>query len=903
MKAVNFEDHPHHFPIEQGIWRDCQKLALIHARSKRMNSICMSIRRNSFPGARFALVFFRLFCCGLLYLGSSATAQSLKETEQQFLHGNYTEVIVTAQKKVADGDYLGDWRILLVKSLLTVGRYGEAYTNASDGVNYIPDSIGLRLLARETALYQNDPAGANRRLVEISSLLERHPPSYQDGTDLVALGQALLLLGVEPRLILENCFQHAEKLTPAPREAFLASGELALDKHDFKLAAEAFAAGLKQFPDDPDMNAGLAQAFETSNREAMGKFIETALKTNPRHVPSLLLLADHLIDAEQYDEAEKQLDIVLMVNPNQPEALAYRAVLAHLRNDFAQEQQLREEALKFYRLNPQVDYLIGLKLSQKYRFTEGAAAQRRALAFDPEYLPSRRQLAEDLLRLGQDDEGWRLAQAAHDQDAYDVTAYNLVMLHDLMVKYQTLTNADFIVHMSAHEARLYGDRVMELLGRAKETLCRKYGVQFDQPTTVEIFPEQKDFAVRTFGMPGNPGYLGVCFGSVITANSPASQAPTPANWEDVLWHEFCHVVTLTATKNRMPRWLSEGISVYEERQADPAWGERMNLAYREMILHGELTPLGKLSSAFLDPSNSVHLHFAYYESSLVVEFIVQKFGFGTLQNILGDLRDGSGINQAIAARTVSLPELEKQFDTFARDQAKNLAPRTDLEKPPDHPSETDALIWKTAHPNNYYLRFRAAQELMEAKRWTEAKPLLESLAESYHGESHGENPYWLLAVTQRNLQETNAELTTLKKFAAQESDFQDLYARLIELSEAQTNWPDVTKYSGSFLAINPLVILPYRAMAEAGIATGNDGQAIMACRKWLWLDPPDPAAVHFQLARLLHKSGGAETESKRQVLEALEETPRFRDAQRLLLEIENKSPQPTTIGNNHPTDQ
>ena len=116
---------------------------------------------------------------------------------------------------------------------------------------------------------------------------------------------------------------------------------------------------------------------------------------------------------------------------------------------------------------------------------------------------------------------------------------------------------------------------------------------------MEIFPEQKDFAVRTFGMPGNPGYLGVCFGSVITANSPASQAPNPANWEDVLWHEFCHVVTLTATRNRMPRWLSEGISVYEERQANPLWGEKMNLAYRDMILNGELTPLGKLSGAFL----------------------------------------------------------------------------------------------------------------------------------------------------------------------------------------------------------------------------------------------------------------------------------------------------------------
>jgi tetratricopeptide (TPR) repeat protein len=858
-----------------------------------MNCANVPVRKTFLPAAWLTSVVSRLFCCGLIFLGRNAGAQSLEEMQQQFSRGNYAEVIETAQKQVDGGRYRNDWRILLVKSLLTVGRYSEAYTNATAGLNDYSSNIGMRLLARETALFQNDLAGANRRLDEIKMSLERRRPSYQSGEDLVALGQALLLLGVEPRLVLENCFQRAEKMNPPPREAFLASGQLALDKHDFKLAADAFRAGLKKFLDDPDMEAGLAQAFENGNREEMLKSIQAALAINSQHIPSLLLLADHLIDAEQYDEAEKQLALVLKVNPHRPEALAYRAVVAHLRNDPAREKQFRADALKYWQTNPQVDYLIGLKLSQKYRFEEGAAAQRRALAFEPDYLPARRQLAEDLLRLGQDDEGWMLAQSVYKQDGYDVTAYNLVTLHDQMVKFQTLSNADFIVHMSAHEARLYGDRVLELLGRAKETLCRKYGVELTRPTAVEIFPEQKDFAVRTFGMPGNPGYLGVCFGSVITANSPASQAPNPANWEDVLWHEFCHVVTLNFTKNRMPRWLSEGISVYEERQANSAWGEQMNLAYREMILNGELTPLGKLSSAFLTPKNSQHLQFAYYESSLVIEFVVQRFGFDTLKKILSDLREGEEINKAIVAHTAALPEIEKQFEAFARERAKNLAPGVDLNKPPAGQSEAETLVWKKIHADNYYLSMQKAQELMAAKRWAEAKPVLESLAESYHGESRAENPYWLLAVTQRNLKETNAELATLQKFAEQESDFVDLFFRLIELSESRKDWPAVTKYAGRLLAINPLISLPYRALAEAAVASGKNEPAITAYRKLLWLDPPDPAEVHFQLARLLHKRGDAEAEAERHVLESLEEAPRFRDAQRLLLEIKRDMPQPT----------
>jgi uncharacterized protein HemY len=55
------------------------------------------------------------------------------------------------------------------------------------------------------------------------------------------------------------------------------------------------------------------------------------------------------------------------------------------------------------------------------------------------------------------------------------------------------------------------------------------------------------------------------------------------------------------------------------------------------------------------------------------------------------------------------------------------------------------------------------------------------------------------------------------------------------------------------------------------------------------LDPADAAQVHYQLARLLHARGNAEAEAKRHVLQALEEAPRFREAQRLLLQLEAHS--------------
>src|SRR5262249_13449607 len=172
-----------------------------------------------------------------------------------------------------------------------------------------------------------------------------------------------------------------------------------------------------------------------------------------------------------------------------------------------------------------------------------------------------------------------------------------------------------------------------------------------------------------------------CFGNVVTANSPAAHFEHPVNWQAVLWHEFCHVITLQMTRNKMPRWLSEGISVYEEGQANPSWGQRMNAQYRAMVLGDDLAPVSDLSGAFLAPPSPQHLQFAYYEASLVVEFLVQKFGLDRLKAILVDLGEGIEINQAIEKHTAPMETIEKDFASYAKQLAQSLAPGLDFEKP------------------------------------------------------------------------------------------------------------------------------------------------------------------------------------------------------------------------------
>ena len=826
---------------------------------------------------------------GLLVWIGAAHAAEPAEVRREFLAGNYPAALAESEAGLRNAPGNADWQLLRVEVLLATGRYREADAAMSVALGSDPASIRLRWLSREVAFANGRPDEAAKRAEEITRFVAGRQWSYRQPADLVVFGRAALLLGADPKEVLEKVYAVAQKADPKLREVYLARGELALEKHDFPLAARAYEDGLKVLPDDPDLHFGRARAYENGDREVAAASLAAALKRNPRHGPSLLQQANQRIDAEDYAEAAKRLDEVLAVNPVQADAWAYRAVLAHLRNDIAAEATARAAGLGSWPTNPRVDHLIGKKLSDKYRFAEGATYQRRARASDPGYLPAMAQLATDLLRLGEETEGWALARAVREKDDYDVEAFNLGALQETMAKYTTLTTEDFVVRMAAPEAKVYGPRVLALLTKAKRTLTAKYEVELAQPTYVEIFADQKDFAVRTFGMPDVAGFLGVCFGRVVTANSPAAHGGHPTNWEAVLWHEFCHVVTLQMTKNKMPRWLSEGISVYEERQASRAWGMRLDPSYRQMILGDDLVPVGKLSGAFLAPKTPRHLQFAYLQSSLVVEFIITRHGLDALRGVLRDLRGGAEINAALAKHVAPLETLEAEFAAYAKERAEQMAPQLNFEKPPAELMQAaaagvEAAAWQATHPDNYWLMLARARKLAEEKKWTEARAVLERMVAAYPTAKGSDTPYRPLATVLRELGDVAAEREVLNAWAALDDEATEAYLRLMELATEAKDWPVVARNAERYLGVNPLVVPPWRFLAQASAEPGQTVAAIAAWRTLLHLDAPDPAGAHFQLAQLLRKNGEA-GEARAQALLALEEAPRFREALALLLQL------------------
>jgi tetratricopeptide (TPR) repeat protein len=833
-----------------------------------------------------------MLACVALGCAASSPAADIEEAEQLFRKGRYDECARLAAGEIRGNIWDEPWSLLKIRAELARGETGAAMETFERGLRSSPASLPLRLLGLEVYRAHGRDAESEAAADEIEAMVLSAPRRFTSPESRVALGRFLLMRKYDARKVLDQFYDVATKQDPDYVEGHLAKAELALEKEDNALAAETLQAAPRAAAEDPRYHFLLARAFSDGERARAAESLKKALEINPNHADSLLLSADHLIDAEQHDEAAKTLDRVLAVNPHEPRAWAYQAVLAHLRNDPKGEASARASALARRAANPEVDHLIGRKLSQKYRFAEGSAYQRRAIETDPDYLPAKVQLCQDLLRLGEEDEGWRLADEVFAADGYNVVAFNLTTLRDHLSGFRTLEAEGLVVRMDPREADLYGARVLDLLGRARKALCEKYGVAIERPVIVEIFPQKKDFAVRTFGLPGADGLLGVCFGRVITANSPASQGEDPANWESVLWHEFCHVVTLHATRNKMPRWLSEGISVYEEERQDPAWGTPMNPRFREMVLGDELTPLSRLSSAFLAPESPLHLQFAYFESALAVDFLNQRFGLAAVRGLLDDLGAGMTIQESLPARSkMTLEQLDEEFVRFARLRARSVAPEATWDEPDlpeDAPSEALAA-WVAGHPKGFHGLRRLGARLVAEEKWEQAEATLKSLKDLYPEYVGADNAYAQLAAVYRRRGDAEAERAILEELAARDASAGQAFLRLMELDEAEQDWTGLAKDARRLLAVNPLIPAPHRQLALASERLGERDSAVEAYRALSLLDDTDPAGVHYRLASLL-KQAGESAEARREVLKALEEAPRFLDAHRLLLELVEGDP-------------
>jgi tetratricopeptide (TPR) repeat protein len=208
----------------------------------------------------FSCLIISSVCLSFSSFVYAANTSNIDTAQKAYLTGQYEKCVQSARSGIL-GSISEEHAILLVKSLMALGKYTEAARELDMARLSVPLSLRLLMLGYEVNLYNNQPAKSNEMLSTIYRYATTFQISEWSPEDLVALGEALLMQGSDPKIVLGELYNRALRLDANCRDAYLASGQLALDKQDYELAASQFRKGIEKFPDDPDMHYGLAMSF------------------------------------------------------------------------------------------------------------------------------------------------------------------------------------------------------------------------------------------------------------------------------------------------------------------------------------------------------------------------------------------------------------------------------------------------------------------------------------------------------------------------------------------------------------------------------------------------------------------------------------------------------------------
>lgn len=668
-------------------------------------------------------------------------------------------------------------------------------------------------------------------------------------------------------------------------DAYVTWGRLFLDKHNRAEAVAVFEDALKIDPDYPPALIGLAEALAEKQPGQAEAAARKALAINPGLTAGRHFLAGLHMTDEAYDDAIDQLAGALEINPESPKTHALLAAAYHAQGRQAEYEAARKRVLG---INPSYGRLyevIADLLTRRYRFREAVEMGRRAIETDPALWSAHAGLGINLTRVGEVEEGRRMLERAFDKDPFNTRTYNTLELLDSFAAFETRTSDRFTLKLHRDEDAVYGQMALDLLEEAHRTIAPRYGFVPDEPVLVEILPDNDDFMVRIAGVPGTGGLLGVCFGEVVVANSPRARPKGTFNWGQTLWHEYVHVIHLQLTRNRIPRWLAEGIAVYETRLARPEWDMDLAAEFADAAAQGKLLAVSDLNRGFTRPKSRGQVVLSYYQASIVVEYIVETHGFEAVRRML-DLYDENRATAEVvrAALGMSMDGLDRAFADYADKRSAGLRRVLRFKPPRDEQltvAELDAM--SASHPQSFYAHLMLGQALHAEKRYEEAIAPLERARALYGHYTHPGNPHELLAEIYLAQENADAAMEALEALTAVDEDDIASCKTLAGLYARAGRRGDALRILGRAVMIDPF---DGEIRKMRGGVYERDGRADLAVPEYeaaLALETTDRVQAQYDLARA-YLAAGRKADARRAALKALEIAPGFEAAQEVLLQ-------------------
>jgi tetratricopeptide (TPR) repeat protein len=685
----------------------------------------------------------------------------------------------------------------------------------------------------------------------------------------------------------QSYFRDAIAAAPADPRANTEWGELFLEKYNKAEAAKSFQEALKANPEYGPALVGMAKALADENPPQAVVFAERALKQNPNDAGAQLVLAQVAVYQDKKADVKAAIDHILEFNPKNLEALSMKAAMAYVEGRDQEYQQTIAEALKIHPTYGEIHRTVGEITAHYYRFDEAVEHTRKAIALDRENIRAVADLGAQLMRTGDERNARRNLETAFRVDRWDVQTYNLLELLDNLEPFDTIKEGDMIIRLAPDESPVLKNYVPMLASEALASLSKRWEFVPKGPILVEMFPKHDDFAVRTLGLPGMIGALGACFGRVVTLDSPTAREPGTFNWGETLWHELAHVITLQLSGNRLPRWLSEGTSVFEERRARPDWGRDMDIPFARAIDRGGVIKIRELNSGF---SSSQTINFAYYQASLVVEYIHDTFGQRALHALIAAYADGSDTETAIKkALGIDIDELQKGFDQLLDKRYATL--RAALKAPAglkEGMSVDQLKVLATANPDNFQVQMALGEALAPANP-DAAIAAFEKAAEiipTVPGEDSPQAAIAAVAMKKGDKVRAAKALETLIGYSHTDVQSARELTSLVDANKEPARMQAALK---RVVSVDPFDGAAHSQLGRMALNANDNAEAVRLFRVALAAKPLDKASAHVDLAEALYKAGQRD-EAKKQVFEALLVAPTYTRAQDLLLKLQEGSP-------------
>jgi tetratricopeptide (TPR) repeat protein len=717
------------------------------------------------------------------------------------------------------------------------------------------------------------------------------------GRDLLAVGDAVASLGVrDPQLFHDAVKAYEEALRadngsidgrPIDVEARLRLGFLFLGKYQSTEAQSLFREVLATNENHPRALLGMAMArnFDGSNESV--EFITKSLEINPNYVPARVFHAKLLMELDQYAEAEAEIAKALAIDANSLEALAAKAAASFLQADEAGFAAVEQQVLSIDPMHAELYNDVAELAVRQRLYRRAVTLASKAVALDSTSWVGYGILGVNQLRNGNVDQARASLEISFAGDPYNPWIKNTLDLLDTFDEYEMVTTdkVEFMLHRD--EAALLEPYITALATEAIDSLSKRYGWQPDGRIRIEVYPRHADFSVRTVGLAGL-GALGVAFGNILSMDSPAAREIGTFNWGTTLWHELAHTFTLGVTDHRVPRWLTEGLSVAEERRARPGWGDDVLVDFLAAYEHDETLPVSRLNEGFVRPRFPQQVGLSYFQASLVVEYIEQKHGFQAIRDILRGYRDGKAedtiFREALGA---NLEQFDRAFDDWLKQTYEARLATIDV---PDREArasgERAGQSTRAVEPpaGDFFAQLSRGHSLVEEGKEAEAVPYFERARTLVPEYVTSGNPYNALATIHEKAGRNREAADALIALTSRNENAYEANMKLASLLDS------LGDAAGSAAALERAVwISPYEPSLHEKLAelygTTGDRQGVVRARMALVaLDPVDRAEALYQLA-LAQLEAGDSAAARRTVLRALEIAPNFERAQELLLRV------------------